>query len=241
MREFPWEWFVLRCACSRLQNIFLPEVGNAAHGIMRFVLMDGNDPSFPQYYVDTDGLVQESFSRDIPGHVDMLDNEWHMATLVQNGGMGFSIYLDGRLSGVAEGIGGDVIDPVGPMFLCTRSDFALGTSFGGAVSNLQIWASPLSAMQVYQMYHEMGICDASLKRQSTLTQRTCCVDPANPIELGDVEFDNEINVLDVVPMISYILSQMYLAPCQEYASDLNSDLVIDILDVVNVTNIILAP
>ena len=56
--------------------------------------------------------------------------------------------------------------------------------------------------------------------------------------LGDVNFDNEINILDVVLMVSFILGE----PSDEYellASDINQDGSVNILDVVALVNIIL--
>ena len=57
--------------------------------------------------------------------------------------------------------------------------------------------------------------------------------------LGDVNFDNEINILDVVLMVSFILGE----PTDEYellASDINQDGSLNILDVVALVNIILS-
>ena len=56
--------------------------------------------------------------------------------------------------------------------------------------------------------------------------------------LGDVNFDNEINILDVVLMVSFILGE----PSDEYelsASDINQDGLLNILDIVALVNIIL--
>ena len=56
--------------------------------------------------------------------------------------------------------------------------------------------------------------------------------------LGDVNFDNEINILDVVLMVSFILGE----PTNEYeysAADINEDGLLNILDIVALVNIIL--
>ena len=56
--------------------------------------------------------------------------------------------------------------------------------------------------------------------------------------LGDVNFDHEINILDVVLMVSFILGE----PSDEYelsASDINQDGQVNILDVVALVNMIL--
>ena len=57
-------------------------------------------------------------------------------------------------------------------------------------------------------------------------------------DLGDVNFDNEINILDVVLMVSFILGE----PTDEYeysAADINQDGLLNILDIVALINIIL--
>ncbi|MBT6869914.1 MAG: hypothetical protein HOA66_00500, partial [Candidatus Marinimicrobia bacterium] len=60
----------------------------------------------------------------------------------------------------------------------------------------------------------------------------------NPITLGDINFDGDINILDVVLLVSFILGE----PNDEYehmAADINGDSNIDILDIVQLVNIIL--
>jgi hypothetical protein len=56
--------------------------------------------------------------------------------------------------------------------------------------------------------------------------------------LGDVNFDNEINILDIVLMVSFILGE----PTDEFeysAADINQDGLLNILDIVALINIIL--
>lgn len=55
------------------------------------------------------------------------------------------------------------------------------------------------------------------------------------INLGDINGDGNINVLDVVVMINIILNDTYYDP----VADLNSDGIVDILDIVHLVNIIL--
>jgi len=60
---------------------------------------------------------------------------------------------------------------------------------------------------------------------------------ANENQLGDVNFDNEINILDVVLIVSFILGE----PTDEYsAADINQDGLLNILDVVALVSIILS-
>lgn len=220
-------------------NMYLPEESNLAHGIMRFVLKDSNDPA-SVYYLDSDGLVSSQFARDVPGHINMLDDKWHMATIVQNPGVGYNVYVDGRLSGIGEGTGGDNVDPIGDILLCSRTDFNEFRHFGGFVSNLQFYSNPLNNQEVYQLYHKMGICDSADQVQTTTSERTCCQDPENPFLPGDLTFDLSVNVLDVVKGVSYILQATYLSACEEFVADMNTDSEINVLDIVTIVNLILA-
>jgi hypothetical protein len=62
----------------------------------------------------------------------------------------------------------------------------------------------------------------------------------NPIYLGDINFDGEINVLDVVLLVSFILG----GPTDEYeyiAADINGDGLLNVLDAVLLIEMILNP
>ena len=61
----------------------------------------------------------------------------------------------------------------------------------------------------------------------------------DPIVLGDVNSDGEINVLDVVQSINYILSNDNPSNEQITAADLNEDGILNVLDIVLLVNIIL--
>jgi len=60
------------------------------------------------------------------------------------------------------------------------------------------------------------------------------------ILLGDVNFDDNIDILDVVIIVNFVLNTTEPTSAESYSSDLNSDGVIDILDIVSVINIILS-
>ena len=57
--------------------------------------------------------------------------------------------------------------------------------------------------------------------------------------LGDINFDDNINVLDVVLIVNIILGVLEPSQQQLLASDLNGDNTVNILDVVQIVNIIL--
>ena len=60
------------------------------------------------------------------------------------------------------------------------------------------------------------------------------------LELGDVNSDNSINILDIVAMVSYVLGNEDLDSNQISQADLNFDGSVDILDIVALANLILS-
>jgi len=67
----------------------------------------------------------------------------------------------------------------------------------------------------------------------------CSIGASTDILLGDVNFDDHIDILDVVIIVNFALNVTEPTEAQFYSADLNSDGVIDILDIVNIINIIL--
>ena len=63
---------------------------------------------------------------------------------------------------------------------------------------------------------------------------------SNDYTLGDINFDDNIDILDVVLIVNIILGVLEPYEFQFLASDLNQDDVINILDVVQIVNIILS-
>ena len=63
---------------------------------------------------------------------------------------------------------------------------------------------------------------------------------ANENQLGDVNGDSDINVIDVVQLVSFILGNNTPDETVIDASDLNSDGILNILDVVALVSIIMS-
>ena len=61
----------------------------------------------------------------------------------------------------------------------------------------------------------------------------------NDTVVGDVNSDNEVNVLDVVSIVGYVLGSIEFDDNQINLADLNNDENIDVLDIVQLVNIIL--
>ena len=64
-------------------------------------------------------------------------------------------------------------------------------------------------------------------------------DTSSCSEIGDINFDSIINILDIIVLISFILEENYPDYQEFIISDINLDGFIDVLDVVEILNIIL--
>jgi hypothetical protein len=56
---------------------------------------------------------------------------------------------------------------------------------------------------------------------------------------GDVNYDGDLNILDIVKVVNYILGTYDFTEMQYYLADMNQDGVIDILDLILLANAIL--
>ena len=59
-------------------------------------------------------------------------------------------------------------------------------------------------------------------------------------EIGDINFDSIINILDIIVLISFILEENYYDYQELTISDMNFDGNLDVLDVIEIVNIILS-
>ena len=59
------------------------------------------------------------------------------------------------------------------------------------------------------------------------------------ITQGDVNYDGELNILDIVKVVNYILGTYDFTEMQYSLADMNLDEVIDILDLILLANAIL--
>ena len=57
--------------------------------------------------------------------------------------------------------------------------------------------------------------------------------------LGDVNFDEQINVTDIVLIVSFILEQLTFDSNQEFSSDINGDGNTNVVDIVLLVELIL--
>ena len=59
------------------------------------------------------------------------------------------------------------------------------------------------------------------------------------VEDGDINMDNEVNVLDIVILVNYILGLADLSSYQQQIADMNNDGIVNILDVILIVNTII--
>ena len=57
---------------------------------------------------------------------------------------------------------------------------------------------------------------------------------------GDINFDNILNVLDIVTIVNIVINSPEITNEQQCAADLNSDGIVNVLDIVTLVNIIIS-
>lgn len=80
-------------------NVFLPESGHPAFGLVRSVVKDGDDNNTTSF-LDSDGTYNNNENRTDQGQKHVTDGLWHfiMLTTRIDGGKGFMLYVDGSLA-----------------------------------------------------------------------------------------------------------------------------------------------
>ena len=63
---------------------------------------------------------------------------------------------------------------------------------------------------------------------------------SEPILSGDLNFDANVDVLDIVLLVNFVLESTSPSGLEFQAGDINSDCILNILDIVQVVNIILS-
>ena len=61
----------------------------------------------------------------------------------------------------------------------------------------------------------------------------------NDVVIGDINLDNQINILDIIFLINFILNVQVPTDIQMVASDINFDEILNILDIVQLANLVL--
>ena len=61
----------------------------------------------------------------------------------------------------------------------------------------------------------------------------------NPFQMGDINTDSEVDILDVIMIVSYIIDDMSLNESEQFVADMNMDGIINILDIMSIVYFIL--
>jgi hypothetical protein len=80
-------------------NVYLPESGHPAYGLVRTAVKDDNDNSTTSF-LDSDGTYDNDENRTDSNQKHVTDGLWHFITLTSriDGQKGYMLYVDGSLA-----------------------------------------------------------------------------------------------------------------------------------------------
>ena len=111
------------------------------------------------------------------------------------------------------------------MYQLITNDYVIYAKCANGEDVVKFWA--------YDYYLNNAGGNISIRYQTGLVSSQCTG------IVGDVNNDANINVVDVVSLVSYVLEDIDLSECDVYYSDLNNDLLVNVVDVVNLVSFIL--
>ena len=118
-------------------NVCIGEDGSSAPGVVRTSFADASDP------VDQATLL--SLDASLPGFPD---SDWHLYTLTVKKGEGARVYIDGVLRVANSSLGGDALDPSGPLALGARSSSPVDHCYQGLLDDVRIYSRSLASNEV---------------------------------------------------------------------------------------------
>ena len=111
------------------------------------------------------------------------------------------------------------------MYQLITNDYVIYAKCANGEDVVKFWA--------YDYYLNNAGGNISIRYQTGLVGNQCTG------IVGDVNDDANINVVDVVSLVSYVLEDIDLSECDVYYSDLNNDLLVNVVDIVNLVSFIL--
>ena len=137
--------------------------------------------------------------------------------------------------------------------MASESDFLISTNETGTVLAFSLTGTSIPSGQhllttvsfSVQNYNETELClengiFSSVDGLSLpIAYQDCIIIQPESITLGDINFDGEIDVLDIIELVNEILSPGHFNNLEFLAADINYDLSISILDIIALNNIIL--
>ncbi|CAD7694655.1 unnamed protein product, partial [Ostreobium quekettii] len=171
-------------------QVYLAETNHSSRGILRAIVKDIDDVEDgeeSEIYLDSDGDVsitlKDKAEIQKEAAVNATDGQWHMVTVTTrtDGKKGFSIFVDGILSGEmvedvtytgADGVirratGGDPMRAGGNIYLCGRHDGNPERHYDGLIAHLALYDSGLSSEEVKDIYNGVLELHAALKTMAT--------------------------------------------------------------------------
>ena len=135
----------------------------------------------------------------------------------------------------------------------SESDFLISTNETGTVLAFSLTGTSIPTGQhllttvsfSVQNYNETELClengiFSSVDGLSLpITYQDCITIQPESIVLGDINFDGEIDVIDIIELVNEILNPGHFNNLEFLAADINYDLSISILDIIALNNIIL--
>ena len=137
--------------------------------------------------------------------------------------------------------------------VASESDFLISTNETGTVLAFSLTGTSIPSGQhllttlsfSVQNYNETELClengiFSSVDGLSLpIAYQDCIIIQPESIALGDINFDGEIDVLDIIELVHEILNPGHFNNLEFLAADINYDLSISILDIIALNNIIL--
>ena len=111
------------------------------------------------------------------------------------------------------------------MYQLITTDYVIYAKCANGEDVIKFWA--------YDYYLNNAGGNVSLRYQTGLVLSECIG------IVGDVNSDTNINVVDIVTLVSYVLDNVNLDECDLYYSDINSDSLVNVVDIVNLVSYIL--
>jgi len=169
----------------------------------------------PSIYPDAFSVISNQFVLDDSNAIE-----------VNNGEISFTIYNKGGYAQNYKYIFSDLTDGGSPMFIHDEGEVIINPNENldllFSVDNEEV-SSSIVSLSIWPTYHEYSLKELFFNVVN------------NNFLLGDINYDGQVNVVDVVMMVGMVLGT------QEVGSnaDINQDGSINVLDIVALVNIIL--
>ena len=169
----------------------------------------------PSIYPDAFSVVANQFVLDDTNAIE-----------VNNGEISFTIYNKSGYTQNYQYMFSDLTDGGSPLFIYDEGEIIINPNENldllFEVENEEV-SSSIVSLSIWPTYHEYSLKELSFNVVN------------NNFLIGDVNYDGQVNVVDVVVVVGIVLGTQELVP----NADINQDQSINVLDIVALVNIIL--